>query len=212
MCWLGSSSWISSPAIAETWSVPDGQIRKPALMKDRVDSLARSAKSRSKSSRRLGRRRCDIEVSAVAARSLTSRRVTFNFAQSKTSQFVCNIAGRRCVTDLVRTRPNDTDWISHVSRQLIRKRPPQISAAAVATVEFSILRQNVDFTKLFLYLVDPLGTVGESFSVARGYHYRPTGLARYNREFDRWRAVSKGRELLPKNPDQVGVRNFFLSQ
>jgi hypothetical protein len=75
----------------------------------------------------------------------------FNFAQSKTSQIGCNIAGGRRVTDLVQTQPNDTDWISHVSRQLIRKRPPQISAAAAsATVECSILRQDVDFTKLFL--------------------------------------------------------------
>jgi hypothetical protein len=43
--------------------------QKAGLMKDRVDRLAQSSKSRSKPARRLGGRRCDIEVSAVAAQA-----------------------------------------------------------------------------------------------------------------------------------------------
>jgi hypothetical protein len=43
--------------------------QKAGLMNDRVDRLAQSAKSRSKPSRRLGRRRYDLEVSAVAAQA-----------------------------------------------------------------------------------------------------------------------------------------------
>jgi hypothetical protein len=88
----------------------------------------------------------------------------------------------------------------------------RVYVAAGGTVEFSIFCQDVDLTKLFLYLLDPLGAVGESFSVAHGHHDRPTGIARYNREFDRGRAVSEGRQLLLKNPDQVGARNSFLGQ
>jgi hypothetical protein len=56
--------------------------------------------------------------------------------------------------------PNNTDWISHVPRQPKRKRPPQISVVPGGTVEFSIFCQDVDFTKLFLYLLDLLGAVG----------------------------------------------------
>jgi hypothetical protein len=83
---------------------------------------------------------------------------------------------------------------------------------ASGAAELSIFCQDVDFTKLFLDLLDPLGAVGESFSVARGHHDRPTGIARYNRNLDCWRTVSKGRQLLPKYPDQVGARNSFLGQ
>jgi hypothetical protein len=186
--------------------------QKAGLMKDRVDRLAQSAKSRSKP---------PAAWAAAAAisrsprrRPRLPRRPQSDISTLHSPKHLNLVATSQAVdvTDLVRTQPNDPDWISHVSRQLIRKRPPQISAAAGATVKFLILRQDVDFTKLFLYLVDPLGTVRESFSVARGYHYHPTSLARYNREFDRWRAVDKGRERLPKNPDQVGARNFLLSQ
>ena len=107
---------------------------------------------------------------------------------------------------------NDTGWISHVPRQLIRKRSREYLLWQVGTVGFSIFCQDVDFTQLFLYLLDPIGAVAESFSVARGHHDRPTGIARYNREFDRWRAVSEGRQVLLKDPDQVGARNYFLAQ
>jgi hypothetical protein len=47
---------------------PKRSSQRPGLMKDRVDRLARSAKSQAKTARR-GRRRCDIEVSAAAAQA-----------------------------------------------------------------------------------------------------------------------------------------------
>jgi hypothetical protein len=43
--------------------------QKAGLMKDRADRLVQSAKSRSKPARQLGRRRCDIDVSAAAAQA-----------------------------------------------------------------------------------------------------------------------------------------------
>jgi hypothetical protein len=46
------------------------------------------------------------------------------------------------------------------------------------------LFQDVDFTKLFLDLLDPLGAVGESVSVARGHHDRPALIAWYNGNLD----------------------------
>ena len=51
---------------------------------------------------------------------------------------------------------------------------------ASGAAEFSIFRQEVDFTKLFLDLLDPLGAVGEPVSVARGHHDRPTLFAWYD--------------------------------
>jgi hypothetical protein len=51
---------------------------------------------------------------------------------------------------------------------------------ASGAVEFSIFCKEVDFTKLFLDLLDPLGAVGESVSVARGHHDRPALFAWYN--------------------------------
>jgi len=47
-----------------------------------------------------------------------------------------------------------------------------------------IFCQDVDFTKLFLDLLDPLGAVRESFSVARGHHDRPALIAWYNGNLD----------------------------
>jgi|SRR5271169_2749962 len=83
---------------------------------------------------------------------------------------------------------------------------------ASGAAEFSIFCQDVDFTKLFLDLLDPLGAVGESVSVARGHHDRPALIAWYNGNLDRWRTVCEGRQLLAKNPDQVGARNSFFGQ
>jgi hypothetical protein len=50
--------------------------------------------------------------------------------------------------------------------------------------EFSILRQVVDFTKLFLELLDTLEAIRASRSVARGRHSRPALIARYDRNGD----------------------------
>jgi hypothetical protein len=55
---------------------------------------------------------------------------------------------------------------------------------ALGAGEFSIFCQDVDFTKLFLDLLDPLGAVGESVSVTRGHHDRPALIAWYNGNLD----------------------------
>ena len=68
--------------------------------------------------------------------------------------------------------------------QLVRKRPPQISAAAGATVEFSILRQDVDFTKLPLKLLDSLDAIRVPFSGTLGRDGRLAPIAWCNRNRD----------------------------
>ena len=63
-----------------------------------------------------------------------------------------------------------------------------------------------------MYPLDALDAVGTSVPVVLGHHDRPALIARHNRNLDGWRAVRKRRQLLPKNPDQVGARNSFLGQ
>jgi hypothetical protein len=49
---------------------------------------------------------------------------------------------------------------------------------------FSILRQEVDFTKLLLKLLDSLDAIRMSFSEMLGRHGRPAFIAGYNRNRD----------------------------
>jgi hypothetical protein len=64
--------------------------QKAGLMKDRVDRLIQGTKSRTRPAR-LGRRRCDHEVSAAPAQAPSEvAERHFNFAEKETSQLGCN--------------------------------------------------------------------------------------------------------------------------
>jgi hypothetical protein len=61
---------------------------------------------------------------------------------------------------------------------------PEFTQRSEAAVELLISCQDVDFTKLFLYLLDTLDAPGAFVSVVLGHDDRPALIARYNRNLD----------------------------
>ena len=71
-----------------------------------------------------------------------------------------------------------------VSSIVIRMHPDVRPGGANIARGGSILRQDVDFTKLLLNLLDSLDAIRGSFSDTLGHHGRPVLIAWYDRNRD----------------------------